>query len=141
MILSMIFWGLVAHASDCTDMTIASGGYESKLNSVSFNKDETKKFCLKLPKAKLDPGQNPFLEWSSVNKGNASCGVLRMSIRRPDRPDIQGKDSKRVCKAQSVQPGCVMTYTEGKWIMKATLVEQCRPGQDRWDLGAKWSVK
>lgn len=143
MILSLIFWGVTSFAApDCTQMTISGGGFEVKVNGVLFSKKgEEKKFCLRLPEATLKPFQNPYVEWSSINKGNASCGVLKMRILRPNKPDINGNESDRTCNSKGVQPGCMMPYTQGQWVATYTLIEPCRPGEDRWDLGVKWSVK
>ncbi|HNA61468.1 MAG TPA: hypothetical protein PKW79_00120 [Rhabdochlamydiaceae bacterium] len=124
----------------CTELPKTSQT-EAKLKSVLFQRGETKEFCLKLPQAELKPLQNKFVEWHTVNLGNASCGVLRMKVVRPNKNDIEGKMSKRREISQSVQPGAVLVYTQGKWRAKYTLIEPCRPGLDRWDLGVSWSVK
>lgn len=124
----------------CTEMPKISQT-EAKVKSVLFQRGETKEFCLKLPPAELKPLQNKFVEWHTVNLGNASCGVLRMKVVRPNKNDIEGKMSKRREISQGVQPGAVLVYTQGKWRAKYTLIEPCKPGLDRWDLGVSWSVK
>ena len=61
----------------CTEMPKGPGGLTAKVNSVLFQRGETKEFCLPLPKANPKPLQNVFVEWQTVNKNNTSCGVLR----------------------------------------------------------------
>lgn len=131
----------------CTEMPKLPGGTGARVSSVLFQRGETKEFCLKLPKVEMPPPRpgipspSPFVEWQTVNKGNTSCGVLTMKIVRPNKPDVLGKDSKRRCADYGPQPGCVLTYTTGRWIAKYSLQEPCREGLDRWDLEAKWSLK
>lgn len=131
-----------ALAVDCTQLSISGGGFEIKAKDVLFSKKgEEKKFCLRLPEATLKPLQSSLIEWNSVNKGNTQCGVLKMRILRPNKTDILGNDSDRACNSKGSQPGCALIYTKGQWVATYTLIEPCREGNDRWDLGAKWSVK
>ena len=123
----------------CTDIPI--NGTQGSLKSVLFQPGDSKEFCLKLPQATLKPGQNPFVELSTVNKGNASCGVLNLKFVRPNKNDIQGNMRNRRCVSKGVQPGCVLVYTAGRWNLKMNLVEPCRPGNDRWDINASWNVR
>ena len=131
----------------CTQMSKMAGGYGASVKGVLFQRGEQKKFCVKLPKAVMPeprpgvPSPSPLIEWTTVNKGNTSCGVLRMKVKRPDKPDILGNNSKRRAISQGPQPGAFLTYTDGQWVATYTLVEPCRPGLDRWDLYVSWSVK
>lgn len=142
----LLLFGVYANAAEavenCTQLSIIGGGYEAKIKGVLLPEvGVEKKYCLRLPQVTPKPGQMSFVEFSTVNLWNTSCGVMRMTVRRPDKTDIMGKDSRRVCKSESVQPGCILTYTPGQWIIKLELREPCKLGKDRWDVNATWSIK
>ena len=140
MILSMIFWGVTALAAeDCIEMHKINE-FEAKQVNVTFEKDITKKFCLTLPQVTYKPGQNAFVEWGTVNKSNAQCGVLNMKIVRPNKPDVLGNNSNTKCTSNGPQPGCVLIYTPGKWVAKYTMTTN-QPNCKTWDLSARWSLK
>lgn len=132
-----------AQAENCQTISIDKAGMQFAVKNVTFpRKDETKKYCFKLPKPQ-NPSGNPIVEFSTVNKGNASCGLLEMKVIRPNKPDITGAMSPTKCKSEapSPQPGCTANYTVGKWVVKYTLRDYCKPGQDTWDLNGKWAIK
>lgn len=98
--------------------------YEAKLRNVTFEKDVSQKWCLKLSDGK------GLIEWSSVNKSNASCGVLKMVVHLPDGTKL---------KSEGVQPGTVTPFKPGKYVMTYTMKTN-EPKCRTWDLGARWSV-
>ena len=98
--------------------------YEAKLRNVTFEKGVTQKWCLK-----LDQGSG-LIEWSSVNKSNTSCGVLKLVVHLPDGTKL---------KSEGVQPGTVTAFKPGKYVMSYTMKTN-EPKCKSWDLGARWAA-
>lgn len=102
----------------CNEMPKKSAT-EYKVSNVTFEKDVTKKWCVKLS------GDRPgMIEWSSINKSNASCGVLKMVVHLPDGTKL---------KSEAVQPGAVTFYKPGKYVMSYTMKTN-EPKCKTWDL-------
>lgn len=103
----------------CTEMPRINP-FELKISNVSFQKKgDQKKWCFK-----LEGDKQGLIEWSSVNKSNASCGVLKMVVHLPDGTKL---------KSESVQPGAVTFYKPGKYVMNYTMKTN-EPKCRTWDL-------
>lgn len=117
---TLLFPGLVYA---CQEMPKKSPT-EARLNNVSFNIDEPKVFCLTLPAGNT----STIVEFKTVNKGNSSCGDLKLVIIAPD---------KHKYKSNGSQPGVAAFYQQGKWKMKYVLKSGC----NLYDLYATWVLK
>lgn len=129
---------------DCINIKINQSGTGFMIPAVNFTlQDPKKKYCLKLPQVTYAPPQNFFVEFQTTNKHNTSCGTLSLKAIRPNKPDVTGSMSNTKCATEvpSPQPACILNYTVGKWVIKYELGKPCQPGNDRWDLIGRWSLK
>lgn len=101
---------------------------EAKLRNVTFEKGVTQKWCLKLD----DPNNKSILEFGTVNKSNAQCGVLKFVVYLPDGTKLKA--------APAPQPGTATFYKVGTYKMSYTMTTN-EPKCRTWDLSIKWGTK
>lgn len=64
-----------------------------------------------------------FVDVSSVNHTNASCGVYKMYLKKPDKTSTQ--------KSTGVQPGIATKAMVGKWKLFIKQTELCGDGPQK----------
>jgi len=111
----------------CTEMPKINP-YEAKVSNVTFEKEVTKKWCLHLN----DPNNKSILEFGTVNKSNAQCGVLKFVVYLPDGTKLKA--------APAPQPGAATFYKVGTYKMSYTMTSN-EPKCRTWDLSVKWGTK
>lgn len=97
---------------------------EARVDYLELKKGVPQKFCLKIPKS---AAHNIFVEFNSVNLGNASCSDLKMTVNPPGVVMDKGVSF-------GSQPGVVMPYKSGLWVVRLLL----RDGCNKYTLGARW---
>jgi len=123
----MALWGR-SQALACTEMPKINP-YEAKVKNVTFEKKgDQKKWCLRLD----DPNNKSILEFGTVNKSNAQCGVLKFVVYLPDGTKLKA--------APAPQPGAATFYKVGTYKMSYTMTSN-EPKCRTWDLSIKWGTK
>lgn len=111
---------LTTIAQACTEFP-KDGPTSRVLKNVTFEKEVTKKFCLKLD----DPNNHSILEFKTKNHSNTSCGELKFVVYLPDGTKLKA--------APSVQPGLATFYQVGTFKMNYTMKTN-NPKCSTWDL-------
>lgn len=108
-----------------------SSKLEARVGFVALQVKEPMVYCLDLPVVPPEKmaGKNPYIEFNSINLGNAQCSDLKMVVTNP-----QGV---KLAKSRGSQPGTVGKYLGGRWHVRLVLKDGCT----KYTLGAKWSVK
>lgn len=94
------------------------------------------KLCMRLPKVDFsDPKnarQSPYIEFYTINLGNASCSGVHFTVNPP------GGDASQTYRGRNMDPapGAVMKYKPGLWIVKYELQWGC----NKYRAMASWSV-
>ncbi len=109
------------HSYACNEMPMINP-YEAKVRNVEFVKGVTQKWCLK-PSAQ----KSGMIEFQTVNRSNAQCGVLKMVVHLPNGEKLKSEGS---------QPGSVAQYAVGKYVMSFTMKSN-EPKCKTWDLGVR----
>lgn len=102
---------------------VDKAAHEAKVSYLVLEKNVPQKFCLTIPKGE----KAKFIEFNSVNLGNASCSDVRMTVNPP------GTSMKKLT-SQGSQPGVIGAYKAGKWVVKLVLKDGCT----KYSLGARW---
>lgn len=96
---------------------------EARIEYLELEVGKPQKFCLQMPA----DTKGMFIEFSSINLGNASCSDVRMTV---NPPGVVGDKLK----SMGSQPGVIGNWKKGKWVVKLVLKEGC----NKYSLGARW---
>lgn len=127
-----------AQAVECHgNFKVHSGKKSAEVNYFELEPGVPQKFCLKLPAVDVNAPHNlrsaRFIEFGTINLGNASCSGVKMKVNPPGKLP---KTLKSEPGAQSPAPGMTATYKAGMWVITYELNWGC----NKYRAFAQWSL-